>query len=610
MATPQRLSDRYELGEILGFGGMSEVHLGRDVRLHRDVAVKVLRADLARDPSFYLRFRREAQNAAALNHPAIVAVHDSGEAETPDGRVPYIVMEYVDGVTLRDIVDDSGPIEPQRAIEIVADACQALNYSHQHRIIHRDVKPANIMINTAGAVKVMDFGIARALHDDGVKLTQTSAVIGTAQYLSPEQANGDPVDARSDVYSLGCVLYELLTGEPPFVGESPVSLAYQHVRKVPMPPSRRNADLSPELDAVVLKALAKNPDNRYQSAAEMRTDLIRVRVGEAPDAPKVFTDADRTNVLSSSLIHRTVGRIDGGPTRRWLMAAALLAVLAVAVTVAVNVAIGNRQRVPNVRGQAQADAQVSLQNLGFKTVINAEPNSTVRRGLVISTDPDADTTARLDDTVTINVSSGSEQRKVPDVSNLSPSDATERLKAAGFREVDQTEVASPTMPKGVVIGTSPPADTSSTVTDRITIAVSSGPGTRLVPDVITQTVDLAKTNLTIVGFTTILTAPMDSTLPTGQVAATDPPAGTDLPIDGAITLKVSTGNQFSMPDLSGFFYTDLEPLLRQNYGFTGQILKGADIQAGDQNRNKVVHQTPAPNTGVNRDGTVTVSYGS
>lgn len=261
MTTPQHLSDRYELGEILGFGGMSEVHLARDLRLHRDVAVKVLRADLARDPSFYLRFRREAQNAAALNHPSIVAVYDTGEAETPTGPLPYIVMEYVDGVTLRDIVHTDGPLPPRRAIEIIADACQALNFSHQNGIIHRDVKPANIMISTTNAVKVMDFGIARAIADSGNSVTQTAAVIGTAQYLSPEQARGDAVDARSDVYSLGCVLYEILTGEPPFVGDSPVAVAYQHVREDPVPPSQRHEGISPDLDAVVLKALAKNPEN-------------------------------------------------------------------------------------------------------------------------------------------------------------------------------------------------------------------------------------------------------------------------------------------------------------------------------------------------------------
>src|ERR1700722_8935269 len=254
MTTPQHLSDRYELGEILGFGGMSEVHLARDVRLHRDVAVKVLRADLARDPSFYLRFRREAQNAAALSHPSIVTVYDTGEAETPTGPLPYIIMEYVEGVTLRDIVHTDGPMTPRRAIEVIADACRALGFSHQAGIIHRDVKPANIMISNTNAVKVMDFGIARAIADSS-SVTQTAAVIGTAQYLSPEQARGEPVDPRSDVYSLGCVLYEILTGEPPFTGDTPVSVAYQHVREDPIPPSERHEGISPELDAVVLKAL-------------------------------------------------------------------------------------------------------------------------------------------------------------------------------------------------------------------------------------------------------------------------------------------------------------------------------------------------------------------
>ena len=366
MTTPQHLSDRYELGDILGFGGMSEVHLARDQRLHRDVAVKVLRADLARDPSFYLRFRREAQNAAALNHPAIVAVYDTGEAETPNGPLPYIVMEYVEGVTLRDIVHTDGPMEPQRAIEVIADACQALNFSHQHGIIHRDVKPANIMISNAGAVKVMDFGIARALADAS-NVTQTAAVIGTAQYLSPEQARGEKVDARSDVYSLGCVLYEMLTGEPPFVGDSPVAVAYQHVREDPMPPSQRHEGISPELDAVVLKALAKNPDNRYQTAAEMRTDLVKVHSGEQPDAPKVFTDAERSSLMSAQPgDHRTepidaVGRAQPqyiererrGSVGRWLIAVAVLAVLTVVVTLAINMVGGGTRDVAGARRERQ-----------------------------------------------------------------------------------------------------------------------------------------------------------------------------------------------------------------------------------------------------------------
>ena len=241
MTTPRLLSERYELGEVLGYGGMSEVHRGLDTRLSRDVAIKVLRADLARDPQFQMRFRREAQNAAALNHPAIVAVYDTGETQSEFGPLPYIVMEYVDGQTLREIVKTTGPMSQQKVIEVMADVCAALDFWHRHNIIHRDVKPANIMINRAGAVKVMDFGIARALGE-GQNVTQTAAVIGTAQYLSPEQARGEAVDARSDVYAVGCVLFELLTGEPPFTGDSPVAVAYQHVREDPRAPSELNPD--------------------------------------------------------------------------------------------------------------------------------------------------------------------------------------------------------------------------------------------------------------------------------------------------------------------------------------------------------------------------------
>lgn len=299
MSTPRLLSNRYELGETLGYGGMSEVHHGQDVRLGREVAIKILRADLARDPQFQERFRREAQNSAALNHPAIVAVYDTGEANTEFGQLPYIVMEFVEGRTLRDIVKTEGPMSQKRAMEVMADVCAALDFSHRHGIVHRDVKPANVMITKNGAVKVMDFGIARAMHDGQSAMTQTAAVIGTAQYLSPEQARGESVDARSDVYAAGCVLYELITGEPPFTGDSPVAVAYQHVREDPNPPSSVNPAVAPELDAVVLKALAKGPANRYQSAAEMRSDLVRTLSGQRPAAPMVMSEDERTQVMNN-----------------------------------------------------------------------------------------------------------------------------------------------------------------------------------------------------------------------------------------------------------------------------------------------------------------------
>jgi beta-lactam-binding protein with PASTA domain/predicted Ser/Thr protein kinase len=622
MTTPQHLSDRYELGDILGFGGMSEVHLARDVRLHRDVAVKVLRADLARDPSFYLRFRREAQNAAALNHPSIVAVYDTGEAETPAGPLPYIVMEYVDGVTLRDIVHTEGPLPPRRAIEIIADACQALNFSHQNGIIHRDVKPANIMISTTNAVKVMDFGIARAIADSS-SVTQTSAVIGTAQYLSPEQARGDPVDARSDVYSLGCVLYEILTGEPPFTGDSPVSVAYQHVREDPIPPSERHEGISPDLDAVVLKALAKNPENRYQTAAEMRADLVRVHNGEPPEAPKVLTGAERNSMFTSTanvggprtdpLPRQQLDDTDrdrGGSVGRWVVAVAVLAVLTVVVVIAFNTFGGNTRdiQVPDVRGQVSADAIAALQNRGFKTRTQQQPDSTIPPDHVINTDPGANASVGAGDVITINVSTGPEQREVPDVSSMSYADAVNKLKAAGFTKFKQAN--SPSTPEllGKVIGTNPPANQTSAITNVIIIIVGSGPETKQVPDVAGQPIDVAQKNLTVYGFTKFSQSSVDSPRPAGEVIGTNPPKGQTVPVDSVIELQVSKGNQFLMPDVSGMFWTDAEPRLRA-LGWTGVLDKGPDVDAGGSQHNRVVYQNPPAGVGVNRDGIITLKFG-
>ncbi|HEV2640539.1 MAG TPA: Stk1 family PASTA domain-containing Ser/Thr kinase [Actinocrinis sp.] len=273
MDEPRRLGNRYELGEELGRGGMAEVFMARDLRLGRTVAVKTLRADMARDATLQARFRREAQSAASLNHPAIVAVYDTGEGPIDKVTLPYIVMEYVNGSTLRDILHSGNRLLPERSMEITGGVLEALGYSHRNGIVHRDIKPANIMLNGSAAVKVMDFGIARALGDAGMTLTQTSAVVGTAQYLSPEQAKGERIDARSDLYSTGCLLYELLTGRPPFIGDSPVAVAYQHVREAPKPPSYYDPAIPAVADTIVLKALRKKPEERYQSADEMRTDL-------------------------------------------------------------------------------------------------------------------------------------------------------------------------------------------------------------------------------------------------------------------------------------------------------------------------------------------------
>ena len=296
MTEPHRIGGRYEVKELLGRGGMAEVRKGTDVRLGRTVAIKRLRTDLASDATFQARFRREAQSAASLNHPAIVSVYDTGEEMSTDGSnvaQPYIVMEYVAGRTLRDIIHEGRKILPERALEITSGVLAALDYSHRAGIIHRDIKPGNVMLTPAGDVKVMDFGIARAVSDASSTMTQTAAVVGTAQYLSPEQARGETVDSRSDVYSTGCLLYELLTGRPPFVGDSPVSVAYQHVRETAQPPSAHDEELTPEVDAIVMKSLAKNVGDRYPSAAAMKADIDRYLAGKPVQAPAVAAVARR-----------------------------------------------------------------------------------------------------------------------------------------------------------------------------------------------------------------------------------------------------------------------------------------------------------------------------
>src|SRR4051812_30103763 len=385
MTTPQVLGDRYEIGGVLGRGGMAEVHGGRAPGLGREVAVKVLRSDLARAPAFQVRFRREAQASASLNHPAIVAVYDTGEDRTATGATPYIVMEYVEGETLRDVIRREGQLTPERAMRFAADVCGALDFSHRNGIVHRDVKPGNIMITPEGAVKVMDFGIARAVSDSAATMTSTAAVIGTAQYLSPEQARGEGVDARSDVYSVGCMLYELVTGAPPFTGDSPVAVAYQHVREDPRLPSSINPRVPPELDAIVLKSMSKNPANRYQSAAEMRNDLLRALAGQRVEATPVMGESEKTAIIGAPAGGYGYADEDDWDEedeearrrkRRIIAIVSVLGVLLLAGAIAAAVLLSGNDEpttpsvqqvsVPDLVGMAQADAEAAITGAGLK----------------------------------------------------------------------------------------------------------------------------------------------------------------------------------------------------------------------------------------------------
>jgi serine/threonine-protein kinase len=438
-AQARLLGGRYQVGELLGYGGMAEVHRGRDLRLGRDVAIKMLRADLARDDTFQLRFRREAQNAASLNHPAIVAVYDTGEERGPAGEtLPYIVMEFVNGRTLKEVLAAEGRLMPRRAMDITAEICAALEFSHRHGIIHRDIKPGNVMLNQAGQVKVMDFGIARALASGAATMTQTSAVIGTAQYLSPEQARGEAVDARSDVYATGCVLYELLCGQPPFVGDSPVSVAYQHVREDARPPSLLNRDVPPPVDAIVLKALTKNPLNRYQSAGEMRADLLRAIAGRPVQAePVLRPDEAATQALRAStgatrqIPAARVGNARRRRTSGWLIAAlTALGVMAVIALTAGLIALSlpKKTTVPNLSGLTKAQADVQLTNADLVPRGTAVKNATCTEGQVQEQRTPAGREVEVGTTVEYSYCAGPNTVTIPPLLGTSKDNADRQLR--------------------------------------------------------------------------------------------------------------------------------------------------------------------------------------
>ncbi|MBF6214151.1 Stk1 family PASTA domain-containing Ser/Thr kinase [Nocardia puris] len=628
MTTPKNLSSRYELGEIIGFGGMSEVHKARDVRLSRDVAIKVLRADLARDPTFYLRFKREAQNAAALNHPAIVAVYDTGEAEVDGGPLPYIVMEYVEGETLRDIVRGKGPLAPRRAMEIIADVCAALDFSHKAGIVHRDMKPANIMINRAGAVKVMDFGIARAIADAANPMTQTAAVIGTAQYLSPEQARGESVDARSDVYSVGCVLFEILTGEPPFTGDSPVAVAYQHVREDPRLPSHVHSGVPRELDSVVLKAMSKNPANRYQTAAEMRADLIRVLGGQKPAAPMVMTDEDRTTVFGSEepgpRTFRTVETSDDtaeqepaeseNPRRTLYLAfGAAAAVLVVFALFWVLIGPGSKPEqiaVPDLSNMPAQQAQDELERLDFSVAIQQKPDGKVANGNVIATQPLGGSRIDKGATVTLQVSTGPAQVQVPKLDGLTVQQAEQELNAVGLRmdpNVVRRESSAADVDK--VIGTEPGAGARVDVDQAIVVSVGSGPEKVSVPRLVGQDISVAEPNLVDSAGFQIVIEEVASSRPKGEVIATNPAGGTRADRGSTVTVQVSAGDEISMPNVVGLTPSQAVDRLRQAgwTGSTSQINQNTTgtFDAGTVGR--IVSQQPSAGQSISKTETITIT---
>ena len=555
MSGTRMLGDRYEVGEVIGRGGMAEVHEGRDLRLGRRIAVKILRPDLAKDPTFQTRFRREAQSAAALNHPNIVAVYDTGEdlLNNPDGSavvVPYIVMEYVDGMTLRQLLASGRRLLPERALEITAGVLSALDYAHRHGIVHRDIKPANVMLTRTGDVKVMDFGIARAVNESGSTMTSASAVMGTAQYLSPEQARGEIVDARSDLYSAGVLLYELLTGEPPFSGDSAVSIAYQHVSQVPSPPSQLDNGISPQIDAVVMRSLAKRPDDRYQSAAEFRGDVERAIAGGPVTAAVPVLVSDHTQMLepveaSGSLGYAGSAYAPVKTRRRRSTGFWIVSIVVIAAAIASTIFLGNflfsgganRVIVPSVKGMTAEAADAYLKDRGLMLGGQTPETSDQPEGTIIDQNPSEGEQIEKGQAVNVVISTGLGQTIVPTLIGLTSREQAELALADANLELVSVDPVDSDQPAGYIVGQVPDPGTTVEVGSGVTIKVSTGKIT--VPDVKGRTEAQARADLTVAGFKVDVSYQVTSSASAGTVLAQSPDAGTPLARGETVAITVA-----------------------------------------------------------------------
>ena len=632
MDEPRRLGGRYELGQVLGRGGMAEVYLGHDTRLGRTVAVKTLRADLARDPTFQARFRREAQSAASLNHPAIVAVYDTGEDYVDDISIPYIVMEYVDGSTLRELLHSGRKLLPERALEMCIGILQALEYSHRNGIVHRDIKPANVMLTRDGQVKVMDFGIARAMGDNGMTMTQTAAVVGTAQYLSPEQAKGETVDARSDLYSTGCLIFELLTVRPPFIGDSPVAVAYQHVREEPQPPSAFDPEVTPEMDAIVLKALAKDRDYRYQSADELRADIEACLDGQPVGAVAALspvgyghagygedrpTQALRQQDARTSMLP-PVRDDDGGygydeprgrrREKKSHVSTILLVIAAVLVLIGA-VFMGKAifgggspddTVVPKLSGLTFDEAKDRAENAGFQVAKGDSEHCEEKKDTVCKTDPAADAKAPRDSTITLTMSQGPAPVEVPDVTTQNIDDAKKTLEDAGF-EVKEKPVSSGTEDEGTVLKQDPAGGTKAQKSSTITLSVVRTV-TKTVPSVVGKDYEEAKQQLEGLGFTVAQREKDDDSKPENQVISQNPAEGAQAAPESQITLDVAKTpepEQIKIPDVTGGTLKDARKTL-EDAGLKVEVRGPGDDDA------RVLRTTPGADTDVEKDSTVRV----
>lgn len=559
------LSDRYEVGELIGRGGMASVYRGRDLTLGREVAIKILESDLAADATFRTRFRLEAQAASRMSHPTIVRVYDAGEDCEPDADggtrpVPYIVMELVSGRTLKEIIA-AGPVTIDDAIHYTDGILEALEYSHRAGVVHRDIKPGNVMVTAGGHVKVMDFGIARAVSDSSSTVAETTAILGTAAYFSPEQAKGEPVDSRADVYSAGVVLYELLTGRPPFRGETPVAVAYQHVSETPLAPSEIVDTVPRSLDAVALRALAKDPFQRYQDAASFRAALDATRDGHAPSRKEVGAltselyganprqAAETARSLRQLSTDTTMRRTQAGPPAAWIwagivvLAVVLISVLFWVLTNRPGTTVPDNARVvPDVVTMTWDRANELMFEQDLQTKRFDESNDQIAEGNVIRTEPAAGTTVAPGQLVKVYVSTGQEMSTVPTLTGLGSEAATNALTSAGLALGSVTTRNDPDLSAGTVISADQAEGSKVPVGTAVNLVVASGKVTLV--DVVGYTAEAAERALSADTLKLTPTIVEDAGCPAnpgGPTVAAQSLAPGDVPIHSTVELKVCTG---------------------------------------------------------------------
>lgn len=619
MQLPFALTDRYQLTAHIARGGMADVYEGRDALLGRRVAVKVLHSQFSSDEAFVKRFRREAQAAANLTHPNIVGIYDWGQLDS----TYFIVMELIDGRSLREVLRSSGTLLPRRAVEIAAEVAAALSVAHRAGLVHRDVKPGNILLAADGTVKVTDFGIARA-WDDSAELTKTGAVMGTATYFSPEQAQGQPADERSDVYSLGVVLYEMLTGQPPFRGESPVAVAYQHVAGEAAAPSTVNPDVPPGLDKVVLKALHKDPGQRYQTSEDLRNDLWRVLRGETPIesvVPVPVTDSSATRMIPATPPatvppqeayreleeppHSNLGFVVG--------TFALLATLAILVFLLFRALGGGGETemvaIPDLAGMTQAEANRELSAVDLIPIPLVEESDTVAEGLVIRTEPPAGTQVEKGSEVTVVIAGKPQMFKVPRLDGLTVEEATALIERQGFVLGEIGNDPQSEEKPGTVIGQDPAAGTDAPAGTPIDLVVAAGPETVILDNLVGLSELDATTKLSQAQLQWTREEKFDDVVPAGRVISTDPAAGAELRIGDTVKLVISKGPEpVEVPDLTGKTVGAAEALL-DSLGLKLLVLN-TRIEVSDPSLvDRIVQQDPAAGTTQPPGTTITVNLG-